>query len=195
MKNVLFFACFCLFFTFCKKNSTPFNPIEVPPTPIDTIPIVSSEVIELGKASVLKNGVKWNVPFKVKYYGTKKDRFLIESRYTNSSNQYTFSFSLLDIPLLANKFIVQGFKGGSHDFIPGSIFGIMHEGDQPVVTYLADTTHTENYIQLIKYDSLLQTVEGKFHIQMYQFDYDDYYPAQPDSITWSEGKFHLKLEN
>jgi hypothetical protein len=195
MKNVLFFACFCLFFTFCKKNSTPFNPIEVPPTPIDTIPIVSSEVIELGKASVLKNGVIWNVPFKAEYYGSKKDRFLLEGSYLNSSNQFEYDLYLHDIPLKIDKFRIQGFGGSNSDYVPGSIFGILHEGDQPVCSYLADTTRLENYIQIVKYDSLKQTVEGIFHVKMYRYSYDDYYSAQPDSITWSEGKFHLKLEN
>jgi hypothetical protein len=195
MKNVLFFACICLFFTFCKKNSTPFNPIEVPPTPIDTIPIVSSEVIELGKSSVLKNGVKWSESMKAFFDGNKKDRFRLKSSFHNQTNQFEYSFTIIDIPLNIGKYKFQGIDKSINDYVPLVHYGILHDGDQPVCSYLADTTRLENYIQTVKYDSLKQTVEGTFYVKMYRYSYDDYYPAQPDSITWSEGKFHLKLEN
>ncbi len=71
---------------------------------------------------------------------------------------------------------------------------MMQDYDQPIGDFLIDTTRTDHFIEVIKYDSTTQTVEGRFQVFLKKEPSNTVWPGVPDSIFLTEGKFHLKIQ-
>ena len=190
----IFFAITMLFLTVkCKKNQSLVNlPIE----PIDTVKVpVDSFIIELGKAFVLKNGIPWNAPFESWYHKNTRSRFQIRAKITSPSLR-SESLFLHDVPCKIGKYPIEfyAFQNGNNQ-IPDCIFIIMQDYDQPVGDYMVDTTRTDHFMEVIRYDSVARTVEGRFQVFLGKKPVDVPWPGAPDSVLFTQGKFHLKVQN
>ena len=71
---------------------------------------------------------------------------------------------------------------------------MMQDYDQPVGDFLIDTTRTDHFIEVIKYDSTAHTVEGRFQVFLKKEPSNTIWSGVPDSIFLTEGKFHLKIQ-
>ncbi|MBK7937311.1 MAG: hypothetical protein IPJ82_09570 [Lewinellaceae bacterium] len=71
---------------------------------------------------------------------------------------------------------------------------MMQDYDQPIGDFLIDTTRNDHFIEVIKYDSIARTVEGRFQVFLKKEPSNTQWPGIPDSIFLTEGKFHLKIQ-
>jgi hypothetical protein len=183
----------------CKKNNHPI--VDVPEDPIDTIisPPIDSHIIELGKVSVLKNGGIWDVPFYAKY-SHLENTFLTTGKklYENAVLQ---SFQLDDIPCVPGKYPFEFWPSPSSIFpnnIPQGSFGMLYDGDQGIGFYFLDTLRTDHFVEVLRYDSLTNIVEGRFQIFLKKNETGGWVPSGisiPDSISMTEGKFRLEVKH
>ena len=194
MKNIIFIIALLSVLANCKKNQIPptdlvDNPIDTVQTPIDT------PIIELGKVFVLKNGTPWDIPFKSIYYRTDTlFQFHAKILYTNLVKE---SFFLRDIPCRAGIYPIEFYPylAGFNNAIPESAIAMTYEFDQPIGDFLVDTTRTDHFVEVIRYDSIEKTVEGRFQVFLGKKSTSVPFPGVPDSIFLTEGKFHLKIED
>jgi hypothetical protein len=67
---------------------------------------------------------------------------------------------------------------------------------EPLIgTYRIDTTRTDHFIEVVSFDSIAGTVQGRF--QFFTFDKNVTSPSSwglEKKINLTEGKFHLKLQ-
>jgi hypothetical protein len=196
MKNYIFLLFVAIAFCFCNKNVAIIDPIDTNPIPIDTVVVIDTthHVIEFGKSSMIKNGVLFTTPFKAGFFGNTKNKFYISCRFLNQ-NSLTGSVGFLDIGCKLGKYPIENSMIGDLDnYIPNGLIGYMFEGDQPAGTFLPDTTRNDHYIEILRYDSLTQIVEGTFQVFMGKQPTNHDYVGLPDSIFITEGKFHLKIK-
>ena len=192
MKNIIFIIALLSVLANCKKNQSLIdiigNPIDTVPTPIHT------PIIELGKVSVLKNGDLWNVPFYARYYSAN-NRFFLRGKILHS-NLIGETFALDDIPCESGKYPVEFWTlQNRNNLIPEALLVMMYEFDQPIGDFLVDTTRTDHFVEVIRYDSIEKTVEGRFQVFLGKKPTSVPFPGVPDSIFLTEGKFHLKIED
>jgi hypothetical protein len=185
MKSLTQLLLLLVFLAACHKN-TPEEPIDPTPTPIDT----THHIIELGKASVLRNGIAWNAVFYAQYNPNDKSRFWLTGQ--TKQNGYDHFLSLGDIQ----------FKGGlqhleqenwfnTNNGIPQASYFVSLDGDQLFKGYRVDTTLSNQFIEILHYDSIQHIVEGRFQAILGD---KPSWSFLPDTMKMTEGKFHLKLE-
>ena len=196
MKNIVLGLILLAFLFQCKKNQqptvdTPDEPVDTVHTPVDTV----IHLIDLGKVSVFKNGILWDVPFQAWAQKNPDGRFMLRGQMSYS-NSISESFLIQDIPLRVGKYPIQFFPmlTNLNNKIPESVFVMMHEQDEPIGDFLVDTTRIDHYIELIRVDSNTQIVEGTFQVFLGKKAMTLQWPGVPDSLYLTEGKFHLKVQ-
>jgi len=199
MHNIFFYAALCLLaFSNCKKSQIP---ISVPEDPVDTIkvpidtPPVSTHIIDLGKGFAFNNGVAWSPPFEAWYHHKTTNRFYFFAKNINSYLSYE-SFGIQDIPCIVGKYPIEYPVGINdlHNLIPQAYFSYVRDYDTPVGDFRADSTRNDHFVEILRYDSVEQTVEGRFQVFMKKEPMNTYWPNIPDSIALTEGRFHLKIK-
>ena len=193
MKNIFFVILILpLMLANCKKNQSP---VDEPEVPVDTVQTpTDTSIIELGKGYVLKNGNVWSAPFNAWYHIHTHERFQLraEVTYSNFVSEY---LSLRDIPCKTGKYPIEyDLISNFNNFIPEALFLIVSEFDQPMGDFKIDTTRNDHFVEVIRYDSIQQTVEGRFQVFLKKEPSNVFWPNVPDSIFLTEGKFHLKIQ-
>jgi hypothetical protein len=193
MKNILFIIAMLSILANCKKNQPP---IDIPDDPIDTTQNpIDTPIIELGKSFVLKNGVQWNVPFNAWYHTNTHARFRVSAKVTHS-NLIQESYFLQDIPAKIGRYAIEYKTPQNYgNYIPESTFIMMYEYDQPIGDFMVDTTRSDHFVEVIRYDSVAKTVEGRFQVFLGKKPTNVPFPGVPDSIFMTEGRFHLKIQD
>lgn len=182
-----------LFLENCRKDTppptTPPDPIDTTDVPIDTPPI--THVIDFGKHFVSKNNTAWTPKPKALYYKDKKMFSLIaESINTDGLEE---SIDISDIPAKIGKYTYEYFPGSPYyNFIPQVAFFHTLDGDQLVGAYSIDLTRPDNYIEVVRYDSVNHIVEGRY--QAILDNKSAPFPGVPDSMFLLNGRFHLKID-
>lgn len=191
MKNIIFIIAALSILANCEKNQSP---IDIPVDPNDTIPSVTdTPIIQLGKGYVLKNGVVWNAPFEAWFYHSDSV-FQIWVEHVNS-NLYGEHFFLQDIPCKKGRYPVELRRVliNHRNQIPDANFAVFQDFDQGMGMYEIDTTRTDHFLEILRYDWEEKTVEGKFQVFLRQ-TLTSPGPGVPDYISLTEGKFHLKIK-
>lgn len=200
MKNlILLFVFAAASFIQCKKGSVPpDNVVE----PIDTVvvnpPTPSHQpIIEFGKSYMKKNGVFWNAPLNAYYYKDTDSLFSIGGGIYNSEGitQKTWVYK---VPLKPGIYEMEHFlippdlKKG----LPTVSFSITHQLDQIVAMYFQDTTRTDHFIEVIKYDSVAKRVEGRFQFFLKkQPNTNPLVGSVTEYLDITESKFNLEVKD
>jgi hypothetical protein len=197
MKNLIIFFAIGLLFSYCNKKASIIDPIVTPPTPIDTtvteIDTIKS-VIEFGKSSMKKNGVKWNVPIQAKFYNSAKNRFYLLAT-VKEPNSIDGTMAILDIGSKKGKFAIETNNAANlNNLLPEAIVGYYYEEDQSIGRFFTDSTRFDHNFEILKYDSITHVVEGTFQMFLGKSPTSVPFPGIPDSIFITEGKFNLKIE-
>jgi hypothetical protein len=182
-----FFIALLLLGEACKKEQVP----NLATNPTDTIP----DIIGLGECTCIKNDVHWSPKAYAAYHPDRKDVFIMDA---GSTNRYLRSFSITvsDIPTKKGKYNIEFYKTWDViDFIPQMAIFVSQDYDQLIGTYSIDTTRNDHFIEVVSFDSIAGTVQGRF-----QFFTKEKHGNAPNSwglepkINLTEGKFHLKLQ-
>ena len=189
MKHLLFAALLlAVLLPNCKKEQI----IIKTPEPPDT---TQEHVIGFGKSYVLKNGTAWNVSYVAAYEYETKSRFsiLAEKQYPNDGLNETAFIS--DIPLSIGKFRVVTIKslGDFNNGIPDAGYR-MANYDEGIGNFIPDTSRSDNFVEVLRFDTLTNEVEGRFQLFMGKVGGPSTLPGVPDSVFLTEGKFYLKLQ-
>jgi len=195
MKYILFAALFvAALLPNCKKEQM----IIKTPTPIDTIKPIDTtavqHIIGFGQSSVLKNGVAWNVNYKAYYHYQTKQRFSLRGgkQYADGLKESSF---ISDIPIGIGRHSItivtslSDFNNG----IPDAVYG-MANYDEGIGSFFTDTTRTDNFIEVLRFDTIANEVEGRFQVFMGKRGGPSTLPGVPDSVFLTDGKFYLKLQ-
>lgn len=194
MKNIIFiFGLINLFYIYnCGKPGLVGHIIE---DPVDSVVVpVDTPLIHLGKAYVLKNGIDWEAPFEAWYYHADSVfQLRADITYSNLRGEHFF---LTDIPCKAGKYPVEYFRYSNwQNQTPEAGFRITQDYDQGVGNYYTDSTRTDHYIEVLRYDAKQKTVEGRFQLFFGKRASGGFqWPDVPDSIFLTEGKFHLNVK-
>ncbi len=188
MKNT-FFIVFLLSFLLpnCKKEQI----IIQTPIPVDTV----KHIIELNQGTVLNNAVPWNATFISYYYGFgSKSKFQLRMK-KSLSNGLKESLFIQDIPGRLGTYPIKfGHSTPEYnDGIPDSAYGISNY-DEGLGNFYPDTTRSDNFIEVLRYDTLTNEVEGRFQVFMGLRFGPSTLPGVPDSVFLTEGKFYLKIQ-
>jgi hypothetical protein len=190
MKNYIFVLFVAIAFCFCNKNVAIINPIDTNPIPIDTI----ASIIDFGKSSLLKNGIKWDLDLKAKFYDSSKKQFFLRSEIVGSTD-LKGSFGILHIDCNKGMYPIEYFKNYNFtNSIPEGRISYLYEGDQPAGSFYTDSTRFNHFIEVLKYDSINQIIEGTFQMYLGKEINGIPFPGIPDSIFITEGRFNLKIE-
>ncbi|MBK8557312.1 MAG: hypothetical protein IPL65_16790 [Lewinellaceae bacterium] len=180
----------------CGKETQP-DPVtpelvDTITTPIDTV----QHIIEFGKAVMWKNGSSyyWPGTIAANYQGDSiSSRFRLRGT-SIVGNGYIENISINDIPCQKGKLPIELFNSDNFkNFIPEALYSIVYDGDQILSYYQVDTTRTDHYIEILRYDSVEHIVEGRFQLFMGKTQ-DSNWLSTPDSILLTGGKFHLKIK-
>jgi len=192
MRGVLF-SLFLIFMFFACTKEQPVPPIVTPPDPKDTTIVpIDTHIIELGKSTMLKNGILWSPPVKANFFYNRFDNFYLnyDILYANLRSE---TFSLEDIPCKPGKYAMEySHYWNENNLVPQPQFLIVQDFDQLIGAYNLDTTRINNYVEVLKYDSITHIVEGRFQVFMGK-DVTSNPWNVPDSIFLTDGKFHLKI--
>lgn len=179
----------------CQKENTPITPVTK--NPVDTLTSTTdtlNDIIELGKCTCLKNNENWFLTVDSWYYPNHKDVFKM---YANFTNPYMRSFTVFieDIPTKKGKYSIEAYNFNNNNFVPQIVLLVTQDNDQLIGNYYADATRNDHFIEVVSFDSIAGTVQGRF-----QFFTKEKNVTGPNSwdldpkINLTEGKFHLKLQ-
>lgn len=192
MKNIVIISILITTFYNCEKPDTISPDIK---NPIDTvIAPVDTPIIQLGKARVLKNGVDWEAPFEAWYYHSDSVfQLRADITYSNLRGEHFF---LTDIPCKTGKYPVEYLRYfNRQNQIPEGGFSLTQDYDQGIGNYYTDSIRTDHYVEVLRYDAIQNTVEGKFQLFFGKKPSGGFqWPGVPDSIFLTEGKFHLYVQ-
>jgi hypothetical protein len=178
-------------FFFCKKEDS--NQIDPPDPPV----VVDTSIIALGKASVLRNGVLYTGKITARYrkYSGVSTLGLFGTKFS-SGGLIDESFTILDTPLKKGKYsIEQSSADGYGNGIPQAGIGWIVDTDQFAGGQLPDTSRTDHYFEVIRYDSVKHIAEGRFQVFLKNYKNSPILPGIQDTISFTQGKFHLNISN
>ena len=66
--------------------------------------------------------------------------------------------------------------------------------DEGIGNFYPDSTRNDNYIEVLRFDTITNQVEGRFQLFMGKDGGPSTVPGVPDSVFLTEGKFYLKLQ-
>lgn len=175
----------------CRKETVQPNPVN-PPSNVDT----ARHIIELGRVAVMRDSNAWIVNWNATINPLRPESFYLNTKnYPAPGLSESLSFS--DIPLKTGKYEIEIQKNSNEgNLIPSVSMGWVLDGDQVLGGLSTDTTKVDNYFEVIHYDSLAQTVEGRFEVFLinhWASTNSSIYPL-PDSLALTQGKFYLKLK-
>jgi hypothetical protein len=105
---------------------------------------------------------------------------------------------ILDIPLQSRKYPVDPLSNGSYgDNICYGSYGLSYDGDIGIGVAVTNQNFVNDYVEVIRYDSVAGTIEGRFDLHLVfvrEIDPGWDFLNIPDTIHMSEGRFHLKIE-
>jgi hypothetical protein len=195
MIRLLLYSCLLsLLLTQCSK---PEDPAVTKPDPVDTTNTTPVDpdpsIIALGKGAFKKNGINW--PGKFEAYLVKDGQSLIISSKYTWANLITETLRFADCPARPGKYAFESapFLNNFND-IPHATWA-MSEIDLGFGNFQPDPDQWANhYLEVLRYDSAQQIVEGRFQVFFRNYSQGPVYPGEPDSVVITEGKFHLKAE-
>lgn len=177
----------------CKKDAS--DDIVVKPEPIDTIKPIP---VFRDTLAVWKNGIKWDATAEGLSHsssqGSSKRFFLRGIKKVSSSIMERFYIS--DVPCKVGNYAVDDGRSLStlNNSIPQPLLVYVIDEDQGGGSYYADTTRTNNFVTITRYDSISKTIEGKFKIAMKLDKEVNNLPGIPDTISMTNGYFRVKLK-
>ncbi|HAD11114.1 MAG TPA: hypothetical protein DCF33_01625 [Saprospirales bacterium] len=168
----------------CTKE-TPIDPTE-PTPPIDT----TTHIIELGRGSVLRNGVLWTPAFSARYYLSDKSRINITAKLRENGFDHNLTLADIEVSKGLHMFESSTYWNGNNK-IPEVGYFVSLDLDQQLNSYNVDSTRTNQFIEILRYDSVEHIVEGRFQTFL---EGPNTWWFLPDSMAITEGKFHLKIQ-
>lgn len=104
--------------------------------------------------------------------------------------------SIYNLPLKMGRHPIyfNTYAGWLKGVVSGAYF-LMYDGDQPTGDYIIDTTRADHYVEIIRYDSVARTIEGRF--QMFLVNDGKIKPLirdVPAKVDFTDGKFHLQIK-
>lgn len=189
-------ACFLAFLLFpygCDKTQEPIKPDLTDTTPVDT-PI--NHIIGLNQTYCLLNNLPWLGKIEAAYYKDDKSRFLLHGQVTYNTLKSEY-LTIQDIPSSTGKYNVEKYRLVPifFNYTPNANFSIVQDFDQGIGDYQIDTTRQDHFIEIIRFDTLDNIVEGRFQLFMpLDTPASNWTPAPPAYISITEGKFHLKIK-
>lgn len=173
----------CLLAGCQKSEPVPNDPDPIPP------------VIELGKVAMDRDGQPWTTEFTAHYYYFPEKAsfgFITKNQYPNSIEE---TFIIKDVPCRAGLYpFERGTNFTQNNLIPQSNMSWLLDIDQSLGGMSADTTHHDNFVEVIRYDSREDIVEGKFQVYLKNHWASSPPLGLPDSVRLTNGRFHLKIE-
>jgi len=187
MKLIFCFLSLLFFMGQCRKEAS----VEpVPANPKDTLIPVKYGL------TALKDGLQWEASATATYYqsGIGKHLRLVFLRKIN--NDITERLHIEDIASSAGTYPIERVTKASQikNFIPNSFFSIYLDEEQPVGHFFPDTTRRDHFIQIIQFDSVAQTVRGRFQVFMGIVAFDPLWTNHPDSVLFTKGEFFVKIQ-
>lgn len=175
----------------CKKEQP--EPVVVDPEPVDTIkpaPVFKDTVF------MVRNGSRWVGKVEGFMSTTSKgNRYYLKMvRRTGSAVEERYYLS--DMPCKEGAYPIEFANSVEKVFnlIPQSFVTYVVDGDQGGGTYNPDTTRTDSFVKILRYDSLTQIIEGHFkdYLRLKKTDQD--LPGLPDTLAMTDGYFKVKLK-
>lgn len=184
MKNLfLLFTVFSLL-SACSKNN-PEEPLAQPPIPMDTL----THVTEFGNTAFLRNAVPWNGDFFVGFHHNDNTRFAISGTLYKSG--ITHSFSITDIPCAVGIHALEPSNGANGaNGIPQASYSLVLS-DALVKSYKLDTSRTDQYVDVLRYNPAKRVIEGSFQVYFISPGNSDYLP---ETLAMTNGKFYVQLQ-
>jgi hypothetical protein len=175
----------------CQKNGTEI--VEPPVVPVDT-----SYNLKLGTVKVKKNGVDWTATY-TSHWSQTIESFSFSGKIANGG--YEESFNFRDIPPKSGVYQLEFWPNVNSLFpnqIPSCSFVYLYDLDEPAGGFVLDTLRNDHFIEVTRFDSINNTVEGRFQVFL-RFSpgspHNPYPPDLPDTISMTEGRFHLKVQD
>ncbi len=123
-----------------------------------------------------------------------KQRFSLKAgkEYPDGLREASF---IQDIPLTLGKHTVKLVKllSDFNNGIPDGLY-TMAVYDEGIGNFIPDTTRTDNFIEVLRFDTITNEVEGRFQVFMGKRGGPSTVPGVPDSVFLTDGKFYLKLQ-
>ncbi|MBL7807247.1 MAG: hypothetical protein JNN28_05520 [Saprospiraceae bacterium] len=184
MKEFILFLFIGTLFLECTKEKS-LDPVP-PVIPVDTV----THIIEFGKATVKRNGPLWKAAFSARYYSNQKARFYLEAEL--NENNYDHRFVISDISAIPGYQTIEGKKwGNGNNSIPNADYFVTLHLDALINSFQVDSTRSNQFIEILRYDSVQHIVEGRF--QTFLEGPNNLWFLQ-DTVSLTEGKFHLKIQ-
>jgi hypothetical protein len=184
MKHILLPCLLIALLAGCTKEK-PVDPSE-PTPPVDT----TTHIIELGKGSVSRNGTPWDAVFSAQYFVNNKSRFVIKASLKENGFDHSLKISDISTAIGVQNIERPNFWNGNNG-VPHVYYFVYLDLDQEINTYKGDSTRSNQYIELLRYDSINHIVEGRFQTFL---EGPNTWWFLPDSMAMTEGKFHLKIQ-
>ena len=191
---------FALLTLACHKDTPSTDPIINPPPPSPTqteyIPIYNACDTSVGKAYALKSTKRWLAGALCRSYKSNgEDSWLVELT-TCSSEGYIREFMGFG-PIPDNnpvkKYMVRKVSSSTvKGAVNSSYSTLSQDGDVLEDYYYPDTTDVENFVEIVRWDTLNKQAEGRFHIS-FNIKEPRWNPINPHKVTFSSGRFWLKL--
>lgn len=183
MKNLILLTLISLLIGCTKEKQI--DPVE-PTPPVDT----TNHIIELGKGSLLRNGIPWNAAFSAYYHFDNKSRLVLYAKL--KENGFDHSLSIGDISATIG---IQNMERPNfwnrNNGVPNSFYSVYLDLDQEINSYMTDSTRSNQFIEILRYDSVENIIEGRFQTFL---EGPNTWWFLPDSMAMTEGKFHLKIQ-
>jgi hypothetical protein len=181
MKNLnLLLICIFIFLS-CKKESS----VVEPPPP--------QYLIELGKVSMKRNGLLWEQTFNAYLNTNTQNEFSLDAIVRRGSSDVRENFIISDIPLSIGKYQFEEKTILYNSLVNGLSIWVL-DFDQVIGTLECTGENPNDFIEVVRYDSIARTVEGRFQMHLYHDGPPDLEWNLPDSLIITEGLFHLKLQ-
>jgi hypothetical protein len=159
---------------------------------------VYTPVIELGKISMKKNGVfEEQTDYFCKQIEEPPHTLVIKKKNPDLISLGE-RLHIFDVPLQPGKYPFDALYNGPYgDNICYGSYGLSYDGDIHVGLAVTNQSFVNDYVEVVRYDSVAGTIEGRFDLHLVFLDEID--PGWdflniPDTIHMSEGRFHLKIE-
>lgn len=185
MKYILCLLPFVFIFMVRCDKQEPVVP--QPPDPIDTLPPAYG-------LAVLKDGEDWNTSATAHYYSGVPQRFRIACvrELPNSGSERLF---LNDIPAAKGMYPIEYATATNQikNYIPQAFLSVFVDDEQVAGDFYPDTIRQNHFIEITKFDTVAQTIKGRFQVFMGAVKIDPLWTNAPDSIFFTKGEFFLKV--
>jgi len=187
IRTLLLLLLLSLSFIHCKKDKTT--------APTDQFPVYQSGDLSPGYVEGIRSGQNWLASAAGIQHTDSTNYITVRALTYSEAGFRREKLSINKVPKKTGTYLVNSNEGVYDGMVDVFFRTLTDDGDVGDDRFVFDTTATDNFVEVIEYDSTSNTMKGRFTLSfiLSPIDIGRDNPNYPDAIRFTDGVFDVQI--